>query len=242
MDSPGAHTRRASRAFRLCPEPCRGCAGLNPVPAPTGAPFSEHYQVGASDELRVTILPDPVTQEDVVVRPDGMISISLAGDVQASGRTVAQIAADIEQRISAFKRGAKVDVALVKANSTAITVLGEVRGRAVDRADHRHHPIVVHHARDPVHAARPRVVAPPGDEAQGPAGDAAGGFDLREGEEGAVPEVAAVRVGGSADPDRPSDSPAAGGAAGVVELPRRELLVTYGPRRRGWPARDPRAG
>jgi polysaccharide export outer membrane protein len=87
------------------------------------------FEVGASDELRVTILPEPVVQEEVIVRPDGMISISLAGDVQASGRTVAQIGADIERRIVRFKREAKVDVALTAANSTAITVLGEVGGQ-----------------------------------------------------------------------------------------------------------------
>jgi polysaccharide export outer membrane protein len=104
-----------------------GCAGVHPVPPPREARFGD-FEIGASDELKVTILPEPVTQEAVVVRPDGMISISLVGDVPAAGRRVSEIAAEIETRISRFKREAKVDVALVKANSTAITVLGEVRG------------------------------------------------------------------------------------------------------------------
>lgn len=103
-----------------------GCAGISPAPPPEETAFGD-FEVGASDELRITVLPEPVIQELAVVRPDGMISISLAGDVPAAGRTVGEIAAEIESRIARYKREATVDVALVTANSTAITVLGEVR-------------------------------------------------------------------------------------------------------------------
>jgi polysaccharide export outer membrane protein len=83
--------------------------------------------VGAPDALHVTILPDPAIERDVTVRPDGMVSIDLIGDVPAAGRSVGEIASDIEQRIARFKRGAAVTVSLVTANSNAIAVLGEVR-------------------------------------------------------------------------------------------------------------------
>ena len=82
--------------------------------------------VGAPDQLHVTILPDPAIERDVVVRPDGMISIDLIGDVPAAGRSVGEIASDVEQRIARFKRGAAVTVSLVAAASNSITVLGEV--------------------------------------------------------------------------------------------------------------------
>jgi polysaccharide export outer membrane protein len=58
-----------------------------------------------------------------------MISVELIGDVTAGGRTAEEIAADIEQRISRFKRDAKVTVAVDQAESTAITVLGEVKSQ-----------------------------------------------------------------------------------------------------------------
>ena len=80
-----------------------------------------HGKDCASGEQRFHPLTDCVPLD----RCPGHIVV---GDVPAGGRTVAQIASDIQDRISAFKRGAKVDVALVQANSTAITVLGEVRG------------------------------------------------------------------------------------------------------------------
>jgi len=85
------------------------------------------YRVGPPDELAITILPDPPIAETAIVRPDGMITVQLIGDVQAGGRTTTEIASDIESRISRFKRGAVVTVALASAQSAQITVLGEVR-------------------------------------------------------------------------------------------------------------------
>lgn len=102
-----------------------GCA-TSPAPPPERAAVSS-YVVGAPDELHVVILPDPAIERDVVVRPDGMISIDLIGDVPAAGRSVVEIAADVQQRIARFKRGAAVTISLVTANSTSISVLGEVR-------------------------------------------------------------------------------------------------------------------
>jgi len=102
-----------------------GCA-TTPAPPPKREAISA-YVVGAPDDLHVTILPDPAIERDVTVRPDGMISLDLIGDVPASGRSVGQIAADVEQRIARFKRGASVTVSLKTAHSNAVTVLGEVR-------------------------------------------------------------------------------------------------------------------
>ncbi len=101
-----------------------GCS-TTPAPAPV-ALTQPTYVVGAPDALSVSILPEPAMVFDVRVRPDGMISVPLVGDVIAGGRTIAEIATDIEQRAGRFKRGAQVSVALLAAASTDITVLGEV--------------------------------------------------------------------------------------------------------------------
>ena len=102
-----------------------GCASYEPAPPPAEGSFAD-YRVGAPDVLTVSILPEPTVERSVTVRPDGMITIELIGDVPASGRTVSEIAADIERRISRFKRDASVTVGLVAATSTAVTVMGEV--------------------------------------------------------------------------------------------------------------------
>lgn len=101
-----------------------GCATrLNPPPAP---PSASEYRVGAPDQLLISILPEPTIERTVTVRPDGMISVDLIGDIQAAGRTVEEIAREVEGRVARYKRGATVTVSIVAAASTAITVLGEV--------------------------------------------------------------------------------------------------------------------
>lgn len=84
------------------------------------------YVVGAPDRLAIEVLPEPELTLEATVRPDGMISVPLIGDVEAGGRTVEQISDDIEQRMAKFKRGAQVTVMLAAAVHTDITVMGEV--------------------------------------------------------------------------------------------------------------------
>jgi len=101
-----------------------GCA-TTPAPSPPViAPPS--YRVGAPDTLSITILPEPTVEAQAQVRPDGMITVPLIGDVRAGGRTIPEIAAEIEERIARYKRDPHVSVALTGAASTDIVVLGEV--------------------------------------------------------------------------------------------------------------------
>jgi len=126
----GAHTpafRGASRALIVLALALVASACATPPPKPEPSADLGHYTVGAPDQLVVTILPDPIVTETVIVRPDGRITIQLIGEVEASGRTPDQIAAEIEERIGRYKRGARVTVAVGHAESSAVTVLGEVR-------------------------------------------------------------------------------------------------------------------
>lgn len=124
-----SHTRivRASRAGHAALALLLLCAACTHTPAPNPDTQVNAYRVGAPDQLAVTILPDPVVQETVTVRPDGMITIQLIGDVPAAGRTPDEISRDVEERIGRFKRGARATVAVVTAQSSAVTVLGEVK-------------------------------------------------------------------------------------------------------------------
>ena len=100
-----------------------GCTTLTPSPV-VESPLS--YRVGAPDSLTISILPEPAIIAAVTVRPDGMITVPLIGDIPAGGRTIPEIAADIEERIARFKRDPHVTVALAGAASTDIVILGEV--------------------------------------------------------------------------------------------------------------------
>ena len=103
------------------------CSGKSPAqPSPLPGKSVETYRVRPPDQLTISILPEPVIERTVTVRPDGMISVDLLGDVPVAGRTTEEISADIQSRISRYKRDASVTVALAVSRSTEITVLGEV--------------------------------------------------------------------------------------------------------------------
>ena len=97
-----------------------------PVAGPPTAPPIGTYVVAAPDLLRVNILPDPQIVQEVRVRPDGMISIDLVGDVRAAGNTPPEIAASIQREIRRYKLDAVVTVSLVGSVSQFVTIYGEV--------------------------------------------------------------------------------------------------------------------
>lgn len=96
------------------------------APAPLQPETLETYRVGTPDTLQITVLPEPAIERTATVRPDGRISMDLIGDVQASGRTVDEIAREIEERIARYKREPRVTVSVIAANSNQVTILGQV--------------------------------------------------------------------------------------------------------------------
>ena len=126
---PTRPTRRGQGATVLCLSLLLlgsiGCFTPDPAPPPTAPPV-QAYIVGAPDQLFVHILPDPAISREVRVRPDGMISIDLIGDVQAAGRTPFEISQLIQQEIGRFKRDAVVNVAVINSPSQFVTIYGEV--------------------------------------------------------------------------------------------------------------------
>lgn len=104
------------------------CSACSTTPAPPPLrPSAAEYRVGPPDQLFITILPEPALERTAVVRPDGRITIDLIGDVEVSGRTVKDIAQEIEKRVSRFKRDARATVSVVSSESLQVTVFGEVR-------------------------------------------------------------------------------------------------------------------
>jgi len=122
--------RIASAAFALAALGLIGCAtdtATYEASPPDARNASSTYTIGPPDRLRIVVLPDPAIERDVTVRPDGIISIDLVGDVPAAGRTTEEVARDIESRIVRFKRNASVTVSLQTSASPQLTMLGEIR-------------------------------------------------------------------------------------------------------------------
>jgi polysaccharide export outer membrane protein len=98
--------------------------------APT-VPQAVPYRIGPSDELVIRVLPDPSIEREVIVQPDGTFSFDLIGEVQAGGRTPAEVADEIEQRIAEYRVSPSATVSLNRAASSSVTVLGEVKAEGM---------------------------------------------------------------------------------------------------------------
>jgi polysaccharide export outer membrane protein len=89
-------------------------------------PLVRDFFLGPEDVVEVTVWRNQDLSRTVVVRPDGMISLPLIGDVQASGQTAAQVSERISKRLSEFKENPSVSVSVKEINSYFIYVVGEV--------------------------------------------------------------------------------------------------------------------
>lgn len=84
------------------------------------------YQLGAEDVLLISVWKDEQLTREVVVRPDGMFSFPLIGDIQAEDRTVDQIRTDLVQRLTKYIPNPNVSVAVNKVASYKVYVVGRV--------------------------------------------------------------------------------------------------------------------
>ncbi len=96
-------------------------------------PRVSEYQVGPLDQLKVVVWKNPELSADVVVRPDGVVTLPLIGDVKASGRTPTQIQKEITQRYANFIRVEEsvVSVGVAQVNSLTFTISGNVEKAGV---------------------------------------------------------------------------------------------------------------
>ena len=89
-------------------------------------PLAKDFLLGPEDVVEVNVWRNQDLSRTAVVRPDGMISLPLIGDVQASGYTAAQVGEKISKRLGEFKENPSVSVSVKEINSYVIYVVGEV--------------------------------------------------------------------------------------------------------------------
>jgi polysaccharide export outer membrane protein len=84
------------------------------------------YRLGAEDIMLVSVWKDEQLTREVVVRPDGMFSFPLVGDIQAENRTVEDIRGDLVKRLTKYIPNPSVSVAVTKVISYKVYVVGRV--------------------------------------------------------------------------------------------------------------------
>lgn len=112
-----------------------GCAsnsgGSKEAPPPQTNAVVDAYQIGVDDIVQVSVWRNPELGITVPVRPDGMISVPLVGDVAAGGRAPDEVAKDIQTKLAAYVRDPQVAVILTELRSheylSRVRVTGAVR-------------------------------------------------------------------------------------------------------------------
>lgn len=84
------------------------------------------YRLGPEDVLRISVWENKELTLDVMVRPDGKISLPLIQDVQAEGLTAAELATVISGKLKAFIVDPQVSVIVTAVNAPKIYVIGSV--------------------------------------------------------------------------------------------------------------------
>ena len=93
----------------------------SPVPSQT-----HEYLIGPEDVLEVSVWKNAELSKVVIVRPDGMISLPLTGDIKAAGFTPNQLRTTITGKLKEYMETAVVSVIVQQVNSFRVFILGEV--------------------------------------------------------------------------------------------------------------------
>lgn len=120
-----------------------GCAnqeGLTMDSPPEGKGIIEKYMVGVDDTLSVSVWRNQELSVSAIVRPDGMITVPVIGDVLAAGRTPEEVAADIRERLSKYIRDPQVAVSVTGLVSNAYLTRIRVTGAVTQAVSTAHRP------------------------------------------------------------------------------------------------------
>jgi len=93
---------------------------------PEGVPLPAGYVIGPEDALSVVFWREKDLSLDVIVRPDGKISLPLLNDVQAAGYTPEQLAAIVAKAAAKYVADPLASVIVRQINSRKVFVLGAV--------------------------------------------------------------------------------------------------------------------
>lgn len=84
------------------------------------------YIMGPEDLLSINVWKEPELSLTVPVRPDGMITLPLLGDVKASGLTPLELRAKLIGELRAYISNPEVAVIVREINSRKFNIVGEV--------------------------------------------------------------------------------------------------------------------
>jgi polysaccharide export outer membrane protein len=98
----------------------------SPPSIPVGVTAPADYIIGPEDQLSIVFWRDKDLSSDVVVRPDGKISLPLLNDVQAGGLTPEQLRHSVTEEAKRYVEDPTASVVVRQINSRRVFITGEV--------------------------------------------------------------------------------------------------------------------
>lgn len=92
---------------------------------------NELYRVQPGDLLQISVWKELDLQQQVLIRPDGGFSFPLAGDVDATGKSVEDLRVELVDRLQRYIAEPVVTVTVAEIGGNRIYVLGQVNGPGV---------------------------------------------------------------------------------------------------------------
>jgi polysaccharide biosynthesis/export protein len=96
------------------------------VSLPGRAQQTADYTLNPGDQIDVAVWKELELTKTVIVRPDGKFSFPLAGEIQAAGRTIAQVQAEITNKLKTYIPEAVVTAAVKELDGYKVYVIGQV--------------------------------------------------------------------------------------------------------------------
>jgi polysaccharide export outer membrane protein len=93
--------------------------------------YGQDYRIGAADVIEVIVWNEPNFSREVVVRPDGKISLPAVGDVQAEGLTPNALTKNLQEALAQYIKIPKVSIIVKQINSSKVYVIGQVHAPGV---------------------------------------------------------------------------------------------------------------
>lgn len=109
-----------------------GLIASNPYPAKAAEKASStmkkraEYLIGPEDVLEISVWKNQDLSRLVTVRPDGMVTLPLLGDIRAADRAPSALRDEIVDRLKQYQKSAEVSVIVQEVNSYRIFILGDV--------------------------------------------------------------------------------------------------------------------
>lgn len=113
----------AANAQAAKPAPPMAATKADP---PAAKPAAPQYTLGAGDVVAIDVWHEPEVSRTLPIRPDGRISLPLAGELMAKGRTTLELQDEIADKLKKYIDHPAVTVMLQQAESRRYNILGMV--------------------------------------------------------------------------------------------------------------------